>query len=221
MISQPIQVYAPINDSDFDVVYATLESGHTFRIGFGENKVTTVNQGRWSMPKIEFWKADYESIGINKKSIVQNKVGGQIEKFNSRFLVISVLFITGTILAGYLTYQTESFVSVVKTSSFGLFFWIMLEYEQLRVKSAYIMLFGISSFLAFWGYHLSFETEHDIWVRSTKMSLIFLILYKILRYFYLLLFNREPDFDRSASLIEDRVYSFLLLIGTVLCSMFI
>jgi hypothetical protein len=112
-------------------------------------------------------------------------------------------------------------MTVVKISSFGLFLWTMLEYELLRVNSVYLKLLSLSVFLGFLGYYLSLEVTNDVWLRSTKMSLCFLILYRISRYFYLYIYNREPDFDRSAKLVVDRIYSFILLIGTILTSMFI
>ena len=223
LLNQQVQIFIPKEDNDFDVVFGAVKSGDTFKIDFGGTTVKTNSEVTYSQPTFEYKNGASETLDINKKEILKTQNNDNIEKFNSRFLYISTLFIAGTLIAGYFTYDTENFTVVIRISSFGLFFWVMLENELLRVNSVYLKLLSISIFLSFVGYYLSFDFVNDVWLKSTKMSLCFLILYKILRYFYLSIYNREPDFDNSANLIVDRIYTIvlLLLLGSELTSMFI
>lgn len=221
LLNQAVQIFVPKNDKDFDVVFGAVNSGEVYKIDFGGKSVKTHSETIFDKPKFDYKNGTSEIVGINKKDLLKKQESKKLKKFNFRFLIISSFFIAGTIIAGYITYQTENFVTVVKISSFGLFLWTMLEYDLLRINSVYMKLFVLSFFLSLLGYYLSFENSNDVWLKSSKMSFCFLVLFKILRYFYLSIYNREPDFDRSAKLMVDRIYSFILLIGTVLTSMFI
>lgn len=221
ILNQSVQISVPKNDKDFDMVFGVTKSGNAYRIDFGGKSILTDTEIKYSKPTFEYKNSSSETLGVDKKSISKKRNNKKLDKFNFRFLIISSFFIAGTMIAGYLTYQTDNFVNVVKISSFGLFLWTMFEYELLRVNSVYFKLLSLSIFLGLLGYYISLENSNDIWLKSTKMSLCFLILYKILKFIYLSIYNREPNFDRSAKLIVDRIYTFVLLFGTVLTSMFI
>ncbi|WP_243472308.1 hypothetical protein [Winogradskyella sp. MH6] len=143
----------------------------------------------------------------------------KIQKFKSRFLVISIFFILTTSISWFLTYNTDHFLTAVKVSSFGLVIWIMFEFDLLKESKVYLMLFTLSLVLAIIGYYLLEEKGADIWIRSTKASLCYLIIYKVLRYFYILIYKREPKLEKSGGLMADRMFSFILVAGSVFTTM--
>lgn len=159
LLNQSVQISVPKNDKDFDVVFGVAKSGGAYKIDFGGNSVLTNTEIIYSKPTLDYKKGTSETVEINKKSVVKKRNNKKLEKFNFRFLILSSFFIAGTIIAGYLTYDTESFVTVVKISSFGLFLWTMLEYELLQVKSVYLKLLSLSVFWVCWDttYHLKIQ----------------------------------------------------------------
>ncbi|UKN02715.1 hypothetical protein K6119_04200 [Paracrocinitomix mangrovi] len=219
LLNKSVQISVPKNDKDFDKVIGVVKSGETYKIDFGGNTALVNNEIIYSKPAIEYKNCASEIIEIDKKSVKEKQNNNKLKKFNFRFLIITSCFIAGNLIAGYLTYKTENFVTLVKISSFGLFIWTMLEYELLRLNSAYLKLLSLSIIFSLLGYYLSVENSNDTWFKSTKLSLCFLILYKILRSLYLAIYKREPDFGNNTNLIADRIYSFILLVGTLLTSL--
>lgn len=143
-----------------------------------------------------------------------------IQQFNARFKIIAVIFILVTGLSWYFTYQTEQFLLAVKVSSFALFVWSGWEHDLLRHREVYIKLFVVSAALAVAGYYFLLEANADHWLRVTKMSLISLILYLPLRYLYKSVYDREPKIEKTSGRTADRMYSFVLVAGTALATMF-
>jgi hypothetical protein len=143
----------------------------------------------------------------------------KIQNFKSRFIIISLFFVFITSISWFFTFNTDFFLTAVKISSFGLLLWIIFEFDLLKENKVYLMLFSLSLVMTLVGYYLLDKTDYKIWIRTTKLSLFFLILYKILRYFYILTYKREPKFERSNGLIADRIFSFFLIIGTILATM--
>ena len=144
-----------------------------------------------------------------------------VQGFNARFKMMAILFIVVTGLSWYFTYQTEQFLLAVKVSSFALFGWTAWEHNLLLHREVYLKLFVLSAGLATAGYYFLLEETADVWLRATKMSLISLLLYLPLRYVYKSIYDREPKIEKTSGCTADRMYSFVLVVGTALLTMFI
>ena len=120
LLNQPVQIFVPKNDKEFDVVFGVVKLGETYKIDFGGKSVKTITETTYSKPNFEYKNATFETVKINDKKRVELQSNKKLEKFNFRFLIISFIFIAGTIIAGFLTYKSEHFVTVVKISSFGI-----------------------------------------------------------------------------------------------------
>lgn len=143
-----------------------------------------------------------------------------VQQFNARFKFLAILFVLVTGLSWYFTYQTEQFLLAVKVSSFALFGWSAWEHNLLHHREVYLKLFVLSAALAAAGYYFLLEANADLWLRVTKMSLISLILYLPLRYVYKSVYDREPKIEKTGGRTADRMYSFVLVVGTALATMF-
>ena len=143
-----------------------------------------------------------------------------VQRFNARFKVMAILFIAVTGLSWYFTYQTEQFLLAVKVSSFALFGWSAWEHNLLRHREVYLKLLVLSAALAVAGYYFLLEENADTWLRVTKMSLISLLLYLPLRYVFKSVYDREPKIEKTSGRTADRMYSFVLVVGTALLTMF-
>ncbi|WP_299116513.1 hypothetical protein [uncultured Winogradskyella sp.] len=141
------------------------------------------------------------------------------KKFNSRFIYISIGFVLATLISWHFTYNTDHFLTTVKISSIGLFAWSVWEYNLLKYNHVYLKLLALSLLLALTGYYFLLEEDASTWLRVTKMSLCFLILFRVLRYFYILIYNREPKLEKTKGRMADRMFSFIVIAGTALVTM--
>jgi hypothetical protein len=219
ILNEPVQIFIPKDDSEFDIVFGTMKSGATFKINFG-GKITKVNSDiEYNIPDYDYKNVTSQTLGIDKELILEKQKKSEIKKFNQRFILIATIYFVGTVIAGYFYTKTDQFLIVVKISSFSLIVWVMFEHSLLRKVSVYLKMLAVAIFLALWGHFLSVENTNDVWLKATRLSLIFLVLQKILRFIYILIYKREPEFDNTGKLMVDRVYFFILFFGSLFTSM--
>lgn len=221
LLNEVVQIFIPENDTEFDLVYAVVQSGKTFRIDFGGKAEVVTSKRDFSIPKTSYQDYPSEIIGVDKKKVEQKKSKGKLQRFDRRFYIIATIYLLAIMIGGYFTFGSQNFITVVKIASFGLFFWTVMEHDFLRFDGIYIKLFGIALFLAIMGHFTAIEYPNNIWMKTTRMSLCFLILYQILRYSYKFLYKREPAFDKHSEFFADKVYSIILGFGSIIASMVI
>lgn len=215
-LGKSVQIYVSKNDIEYDNVNAVLTSGETYKIDFGGKTTKIDDEISYSNPEIEFRNKKSETIIVDKKELTENQFNTKIKGFNRRFLWISNIYILGLIILSYLTYNSDYFEGLMIVFSLGLFMWIMIEHEFLKVNKHYLKMLSLAIFLSVYGYFIAEENSDELWLFTTRVGLSFLLLYQLLRYFFKLIFKREPKFDDKSKVIEDRIYSILLTIGSIL-----
>lgn len=217
LIGKYVQFYIPENDKEYDFVLGITKSNKNFKIDFG-GKFEYLNSSiKFHEPSLDLNFTNSELIYPKKRKVTIKK--GKLDKFNFRFSLIATFYVGVSTILGYLSYNTEEFITIMKISSFGLFLWIIFEFEILHHKSAFLKFFILSIILTIIGYYSMNDYSNNSWLKSSKLGLCFLIFYKILRYFYFNKYAREPEFDKRAEKRIDRWFTFILLIGTVISSM--
>lgn len=213
---KPVQIYVSENDTEYDNVNAVLESGETYKIDFGRKTVKIDEEIAFEKPDISYKTKSPETIVVDKKKVKENQFNSKLKGFNRRFLWISNLYILSLLILSYLLYNGEYFEGLMIVFSLGLFMWIMIEHEFLKVNKHYLKMLSVALFLGLYGYFIAEENSDELWLLTSRSGLYFLLLYQILRCFFKLIFKREPKFDDKSKVIEDRIYSILLTIGSIL-----
>jgi hypothetical protein len=220
LINERIQIFVPIDDNEYDIVFGVTESGVIYKIGFNGNIEIVNSKISFNEPKVEYKNTYSENIKIDKETVIKKLNEKKVKKFNQRFLFISILFLIITFLSGYIAFNTEYFNNAILISSFGLLFWIMIEQDLLKDEIVFIKFLGLSIILTLLGYYVNIKYGGDVFLRATKIGFIYLILFKLLRYLYISIYNREPDFDKYAERMIDRFFAFLIIAGSIFMSIF-
>ena len=100
------------------------------------------------------------------------------------------------------------------------FLWILIfDQQKLKKRTVFIKYLLISIGILIIGifYQNYSETENRFLVYiGSQMTLIFLILYKLIRIPYYLIFKREPEINRNPEKWIDIIPTLLVIIGTVI-----
>ncbi|WP_181039961.1 hypothetical protein [Aureitalea marina] len=216
-----VQIYVPQDDTEFDIIHGIVQSRKTFKIDFGGKSEVVHSEKSFSAPNSSYCNFPSETIDVKKRNIEQKRSYSTLQKFNRRFNIITPIYLAGIGISGYFTYGSESFLNVVKVASFGMFFWVILEHDRLRLQRAYLKLLAMSITLAVMGYYASMDHSFNVWLRATRMGLCFLILYPILRFLYKAMYKREPELDKHSEHFADKVYSLIIMMGAVAASLLI
>ena len=104
--------------------------------------------------------------------------------------------------------------------SFIPFAWILFfDQQKLKYRTVFIKYLIISIGILIFGilYQKYSETENRFLVYiGSQMTLIFLILYKIIRIPYYLIFKREPAINRSPEKWIDIIPTMIVIMGTII-----
>ena len=99
------------------------------------------------------------------------------------------------------------------------FVWILIfDQQKLKYRTVFVKYLLISIGILIIGilYQKYSETENRFLVYiGSQMTLIFLILYKIIRIPYYLIFKREPEINRSPEKWIDIIPTLIVILGTV------
>ena len=99
------------------------------------------------------------------------------------------------------------------------FLWILVfDQEKLKFRTVFLKYLTISIGILIIGilYQKHSETEDKFLVYiGSQMTLIFLILFKIIRIPFYLIFKREPEINRNPEKWIDIIPTLIVIIGTV------
>ncbi|WP_262733135.1 hypothetical protein [Gaetbulibacter sp. NE] len=99
------------------------------------------------------------------------------------------------------------------------FLWILIfDQQKLKKRTVFIKYLLISIGILMIGilYQNHSETENRFLVYiGSQMTLIFLILFKIIRIPYFMIFKREPEFNAYGGKWIDKIITLIITIGTV------
>lgn len=100
----------------------------------------------------------------------------------------------------------------------------MFRQEKLQFRKQY--LFYLATAVAFTILGVAFIYDNNLRTQKlsyygSQMMLVFLILYKILRSIYYLIFKREPEFSRTPKNKIDILYTLIIFFGLITLPFFI
>ncbi len=100
------------------------------------------------------------------------------------------------------------------------FFWVFLfDHQNLKKRSVFINYLLISIVDLFFGISYDYfyvENENSFVYFTSQMSLIFIILYKLIRIPYYQIFRREPEISKYPKYLIDIVPTLIVLTGTII-----
>lgn len=220
LLNKKIIVYVPDNDKEYDNVFVTTEDNETFKIDFG-GKVLRQNESKtFFIPDIDTNLLQRpEKIALNKQELAEIEKEKSEKNLKKRFIIVlALIIIVAAINSLSLFVIPHNEISIITT--FILVFivgaWFHWDYKMLRIDKYYIYSFIVAVVDLFYGLlireHLS---DNDIFLYyGFYFPVIYLIVQKPLRLFFIRKFDREPIIERDSSL-WDGAYGIALIILTV------
>ncbi|MFK8103859.1 MAG: hypothetical protein AB8G15_15100 [Saprospiraceae bacterium] len=142
--------------------------------------------------------------------------------FEKYFWDLSILNIV-LFLAAYVLFEKSS---VLKTILYVLaalpIIWMAISHDILHYKKVFLRFLGLAVVMMALGLLVNYTNNDQYAVLvsiGTKMSFCFLLLQKILRYGFVALWKREPEFRGAYWNLPNQLYTLVLSIGTLLLSL--
>jgi len=220
LMSKQIKIFISKYDEDYDNVYGILETGETYKIDFGGNVTKVKNENNFNYKKTEYSSSPFKVINCHNTKIkkVKNEINN--DNFNLRFKRISTISLIVILCFSFiLKDNTNYFIVLSQFVAFGTFFWITIEGKHLQYKEPYLKLLGVTILITIWGYYFNETLIDNFWLKASKLSLCYLIVYRILRYIYIIKFKDEPEVDKNADKTRDQIFNFVLLMSSVIMGM--
>lgn len=209
------------NETELDNVKIISEKQSIYKYDFnGSISRIYDNKG-----EIKYRKARLKGFTNIKTIKIQNPIKSEIirvqilKKFFKRVLILVPIILF--CLMSFWFFEIE--INQEKSSMFilgiGMFFWIVMEHELLKYIKIYIILLFLS--ISFFLFNFWLEGKNAIkvsdWMAFLPIS--FLILQILFRNVFILLFNKEPEFDRTSRDFRNIIYTLLLAIGAILLNL--
>lgn len=238
LLDKKAQIYIPDNDKEYDNVYLTTEDNETYKIDFAGD-VSRINEFRtFSIPDIDTNLLQKpERIVLNKKEIAELENEKMMKSVKNRFRIILTLVIivvainsfylfiyqssnTGSIymdLLGFKANSSENEINFYTTLILVFFvgYWFYLDYKMLRIDKYYSYSIIIAILYLAYGHfireHLS--SSGSFLYYGFYFPVLFLIIQKPVRLFFIRKFNREPIVEHRPPLL-DGLYSMTILFLT-------
>nr|WP_320037906.1 hypothetical protein [uncultured Bacteroides sp.] len=238
LLDKKAQIYISDNDKEYDNVFLTTEDNETYKIEFS-GKVSRLNESRtFSIPDIDTNLLQKpEIIVLDKKEIAELENEKMMKSVKNRFRIILTLVVivvainsfylfiyqssnTGSIymdLLGLKANSSDNSIGVITTLILVFFVgnWFYLDYKMLRIDKYYSYSIIIAILHLAYGYFIS---EHLLYLRVFRyygfyFPILFLIIQKPVRLFFIRKFNREPIVEHRPPLL-DGLYSMTILFLT-------
>jgi|GEM_PF-1273270 len=234
LLDKKAQIYISDNDKEYDNVFLTTEDNETYKIEFS-GKVSRLNESRtFSIPDIDTNLLQKpEKIVLNKKKIAELENEKMMKSVKNRFRIILTLAVivvainsfylfiyqsnTGSIymdLLGLKANSSDNIISVLTTYMLIIFvpLWFYWDNKMLRIDKYYSYSIIIAILHLAYG-HLIYEYLPGIRVifYGFYVPVVFLIIQKPVRLFFIRKFNREPSDDNA---LLDNLYSTTILFLT-------
>ena len=215
-LHQQIEVYIPANDSSYDIVHVVTKFMVAFEIDFNGNSKKIISNIKYDKPNFKYNSSKAETVKVNRKETTEKVDQKIIKKFNYRYILISGVYLIGVFFYVNIFSATNNSRAIVEVTTFALLLWLIVEFRLLRYRTVYLKLLVLTIVLALFEFYFNNKFEYrGTSTKYTRMGVCFLILYKILRYLYLKVFNKEPEFGRDAEKISDILFTAILLFVTL------
>jgi hypothetical protein len=216
LLNKKIIVYVPNNDKEYDNVFVTTEDSETYKIDFS-GKVTLQNESK------TFFTPDFdttllqrpERISLNKQEIAEIEKEKSKNRLKKKFRFILSLIVT-LIFINYLSLVIIPQKEIGSITTFTLIFsvgvWFHSDYKMLRIDKYFLYCFIIAIADLLYGIMINkYVTLIDFSFYYFCFPIIFLIIQKPLRLYFIRKLDREPIVEKESSG-WDVVYNISLII---------
>ncbi len=219
LLDKKAQIYISDNDKEYDNVYLTTEDNETYKIDFAGD-VSRLNESRtFSIPDIDTNLLQKpERIVLNKKEIAEIKNEKSKKNIKIRFrIILSLVFIIVAINSLSLFIYPTNDISSITTYILVFFvaFWFDWDYKMLRIDKYYSYSIIIAILHLTYGHFIReyLSDEGSFLYYGFYFPILFLIIQKPVRLFFIRKFNREPIVEHRPPLL-DGLYSMTILFLT-------
>ncbi len=148
----------------------------------------------------------------------KNKAVAWFEKYFWRLAILNVLLF---IAACLLFEKSLHYKTVMYILAFLPVIWMGISHDILHYKTVFLRFLGLSITMMALGLWLNYTNgdRSTIFISvGSKVPLYFLLLQKILRYIFVYLWKREPEFRGVCWNLPNNLYMMILSTGTMLLS---
>lgn len=211
--STPIQVFIPINDTEYDNIHYITEQSKAYKFDLGGN-VSKVELKRPFTPLSE----NNLTRNLKAKFTTSKKISNEknIDFRNENFIGgtrVSIFLFIITISCYFVFEQIFNFCYIAVSFCFAI--WLHLDYKVLQRLDHFIKLLIFSIIISILPSFLTIETDKGtrfILELSAIMPFCYLLVQLPIRLLFKLLVNREPIIERPSPSFEDGLYAISLTI---------
>lgn len=213
---QGLLIYNSLDDLTFSISAVTSENVN-YRINF-DGKINQTDKHALDYSTFNYQNLENPEIINTSDFFIEqyHKTTNQIYTRFILFLFFSIFVFLFCVSTRY--YEQNLFYSSTSILGFGVGLWLLLDYKMLRINKFYLlsMTIGIIYFLVLF-YYSRVDNNTSSLEAGVVFPLTVVLLQRILRKIYLLLFRLEPKFDRLGT-ISDVIYSATLMISAIVLS---
>ncbi|WP_321517592.1 hypothetical protein [uncultured Bacteroides sp.] len=220
LLHKNILVYVPDNDKEFDNVFVTTEDNETYKIDFG-GKVSRVYESRtFRIPDIDTNLLQKpERIALTKLEITEVENEKSKKSIKNRFrIILALVIIIAAINSFFLFIYPNNDISSITTYILVFFvaLWFDWDYKMLRIDKYYSYSIIIALLHLAYGHFIrKYLSEEDSFLYyGFYFPVLYLIIQKPVRLFFIRKFNREPIIEPHPPLL-DGLYGITILFLTV------
>lgn len=219
LLNKKILVYVSDNDKEYDNVFVTTEDNETYKIDFN-GKVSRVYESKiFSIPYIDTKLLQKpESITITELEMAEVENKELNESVKNRFrIILNITIIIAVINSFFLFIYPDNDISSFTTFILVFFVasWFEWDYKMLRIDKYYRYSIIIALLHLAYGHFIReyLLGKDAIFYYGFYFPVLYLIIQKPVRLFFIRKFNREPIVERHPPLL-DGLYSISILFLT-------
>jgi len=220
LLNKKILVYLSDNDKEYDNVFVTTEDNETYKIDFN-GKVSRVYESKtFSIPDIDTNLLQKpERIALTKREITDVENEKLKKSITNRFrIILALIIITVAINSSSLFINPNSEISSDTTFILVFFvaIWFHWDYKMLRIDKYYSYSIIIAILHLAYGHFIReyFSDVDTFLYYGFYFPILYLIIQKPVRLFFIRKFNREPIVEPHPPLL-DGLYGISILLFTV------
>lgn len=220
LLNKKILVYLSDNDKEYDNVFVTTEDNETYKIDFN-GKVSRVYESKtFSIPDIDTNLLQKpERIALTKREITDVENEKLKKSITNRFrIILALIIIIAAINSSSLFIYPNNDISSITTYLLVFFvaIWFHWDYKMLRIDKYYCYSIIIALLHLAYGHFIrEYLSDEDAFLYyGFYFPILYLIIQKPVRLFFIRKFNREPIVEPHPPLL-DGLYGITILFLTV------
>lgn len=214
---EKLLVYISLTDTEGDNVFVTTAKNKHYKFDFGGKIVESREKKRYLVPNstsMEYAETlkvrqKVKTKSFKNKDLLKNEIEIRFKLISS---IIALFMFIGLIIQKF---NPQIFKEYGFIFGMGIGLWFFVDYKMLQFNKLYIYSLGIAfCFLLYiLFYHGSFDD--NVLDYGALYPISFLLIQKPTRFFFMLVFKREPVINKPILTFGDGLYMIVLFIGLV------